>query len=306
MRLGYITHPHCLLHDMGSRHPEQPARLSHLATHLAQCGLAERLQHYRALPVTDAQLAAAHDADYLASLQRLSPADGRVALDADTRLNPHSLEAARLAAGAAVQGVDLLLRGELDRVFCAVRPPGHHAERNRAMGFCLFNNVAIAALYALEVHGLERVAIVDFDVHHGNGTEDIVAGDERILFCSSFQHPWYPYSGADCNAANVINLPLAAGCDGTQLRAEVERHWLPRLREHAPQLLIVSAGFDGHQADPLAEFELVEEDFAWLTRRVCEQARASAGGRVLSSLEGGYHLDALARSTEAHLREMLL
>ncbi len=309
MSITYITHPTCLLHDMGRGHPEQPARLAAIEARLRDSDITDRLRRIEAQPASDAQIIAAHSEHHLAQLVTAAPTAGTTILDADTRMNPHSLAAARLAAGAAVQGIDLLMAGATRRVFCAVRPPGHHAERERAMGFCLFNNVAIAALHALGQHGLERVAIVDFDVHHGNGTQDIVAGDPRILFCSSFQHPWYPFSGAGDsagdNADNILNIPLPAGCAGERLRAAVEDEWLPRLAQFAPQLLIVSAGFDAHRADPLAEFELDEDDFAWLTRRVCEQAGRSAQGRVLSSLEGGYALDALASSVEAHLRAML-
>ncbi|MDO8861979.1 histone deacetylase family protein [Haliea sp. E1-2-M8] len=202
-------------------------------------------------------------------------------------------------------GVDLLLRGEARAAFCAVRPPGHHAERQRAMGFCLFSSVAIAALYALEHWGLQRVAIVDFDVHHGNGTEDVVAGDERILFCSTFQHPLYPYSGTGPAAANVINLPLPAGCNGEGFRAVMLEQCLPRLASFAPELLLISAGFDAHRADPLAGMALEAADFSWVTAQLAEQANSSAGGRVLSCLEGGYDLQALADSAQAHLEALL-
>ncbi len=305
MSLAYISHSHCQLHDMGTGHPEQPARLTAINDRLIASGLDMALRQHNAVPASREQILRAHDAAYVDSVFAASPEAGLVALDGDTSMNPHSLEAALLAAGAAVQGVDMLMAGEADQVFCGVRPPGHHAERDRAMGFCLFNNIAVAAYHALEHHQLDRVAIVDFDVHHGNGTENIVAGDERILFCSTFQHPFYPFSGHDCVAANVVNVPLAAGCDSEVFQAAVRRHWLPRLEQFRPQLLLVSAGFDAHQADPLADFRLVDEDFAWVTRRVCEQADSSAQGRVLSSLEGGYDLHALARCVEAHLKAML-
>lgn len=305
MSIAYITHYKCQLHEMGDHHPEQPARLTAINDRLIATGLNSVLRQYDALPAGREQLLRAHEPAYVDSVYRHSPETGHVRLDADTSMNPHSLEAALLGAGAAVQGVDMLMAGEIDRVFCGVRPPGHHAEHNRAMGFCLFNNVAIAARHALEVYGLERVAIVDFDVHHGNGTEDIVRDDARILFCSSFQHPFYPHTGADSSADNVVNCPLPAGTGSEDFRQAVSDHWLPRLADFAPQLIIVSAGFDAHQADPLADFNLVDEDFAWVTRRLCEQAERSAGGRLLSSLEGGYDLHALARCVEAHLRAML-
>ncbi|MDZ7784714.1 MAG: histone deacetylase family protein [Halioglobus sp.] len=302
--VAFISHPACRLHEMG-RHPEQPARLAAIEERLRSTGLYETLDHREAPAVDLDLLRQVHAPFHVDAVIGSAPAQGYSQLDPDTAMNPHSLEAALRAAGAAQFGVDLVLSGEVHRAFCAVRPPGHHAERNRAMGFCLFNNVATAARHALYSHGLERVAILDFDVHHGNGTEDIVAGEERILFCSTFQHPFYPGSGIDCDAPNVVNTPLPAGSDGAAFRAAVERDWLPRLRDFAPQLLLVSAGFDGHEADPLAGLNLREADYRWVTARLCEQANASAAGRVVSCLEGGYDLDALARSVEQHLRALL-
>jgi acetoin utilization deacetylase AcuC-like enzyme len=220
-------------------------------------------------------------------------------------MNPHTLRAALRAAGAAVMAVDLVMGGSVKKAFCSVRPPGHHAERHRAMGFCFFNNVVVGARHAIDSHGLERVAIVDFDVHHGNGTEDLVAGDDRILFCSSFQHPFYPHSGLDCQASNVINVPLPVGTEGPGFQAAVEAEWLPLLEAFAPQLILVSAGFDAHAADDMAGLKLVEADYAWISARLAEQADRSAGGRIVSVLEGGYELHALARSVEAHLKAFL-
>jgi acetoin utilization deacetylase AcuC-like enzyme len=305
MALAYISHPDCSLHAMGSHHPECPQRLSAINDRLIASGLDMALHHHEAPLAERDQLLACHGADHVERIFAASPAEGLVWLDGDTAMNPHSLQAALRAAGAGVLGVELVLGGEASQVFCGVRPPGHHAERNRAMGFCLFNNVAVAAYHALDTHGLERVAIVDFDVHHGNGTEDIVSGDGRVLFCSTFQHPFYPNTGAGPTAANVVNVPLAAGTDGAGFRAAVERAWLPRLEAFAPQLLLVSAGFDAHQADDMAGLNLVDDDYAWVTHRVLEQAECSAGGRVVSMLEGGYELHALARSVEAHLKALL-
>tara|TARA_R110002110_G_scaffold157570_1_gene354466 strand:+ start:10321 stop:11259 length:939 start_codon:yes stop_codon:yes gene_type:complete len=301
----YITHDDCLLHDMGSGHPEQPARLRAVHRRLEESGLLARMQQRQAPLATDAQLRLAHPESYLRRLQACSPVSGLYPLDADTHMNPHSLTAARRAVGAALLGVDLLLRGEAGAAFCAVRPPGHHAERQRAMGFCLFSSIAIAALYALEHWGLQRVAIVDFDVHHGNGTEDVVAGDERILFCSTFQHPLYPYSGTGPAAPNVINVPLPAGCDGPRFRTAMLEQCLPRLATFAPELVLVSAGFDAHRADPLAGMALEASDFGWVTARLAEQAGLSADGRILSCLEGGYDLEALASSVQTHLETLL-
>jgi acetoin utilization deacetylase AcuC-like enzyme len=220
-------------------------------------------------------------------------------------MNAHSLTAARHAAGAVVLATDLVLSGECRSAFCAVRPPGHHAERDRAMGFCLFNNVAIGAARAMTVHGIERVAIVDFDVHHGNGTEQIFSGDPRVLMVSTFQHPLYPYSGFDNPAANMVNVPLPAGAGSEEFRAAVREHWLPALEQHRPQVLFVSAGFDAHREDPLAGLELVDADYAWVTRELVAVAAKHAQGRIVSTLEGGYALSALGRSVAEHIRELV-
>jgi acetoin utilization deacetylase AcuC-like enzyme len=305
MALTYISHPACSLHDMGRHHPECPQRLGAINDRLIASGLDMALHHHEPAPVARDRLLACHSADYVDRIFAASPAEGLIWLDGDTAMNSHTLEAALRAAGAGVLGVDLVMSGEASQAFCGVRPPGHHAERNRAMGFCLFNNVAIAAYHAIEQYGLERVAIVDFDVHHGNGTEDIVSGDRRILFCSTFQHPFYPHTGTGVSADNVVNTPLPAGTAGTGFREAIEHHWLPRLEAFAPQLLLVSAGFDAHQADDMAGLNLVDEDYAWVTRRILAQAERSAAGRIVSMLEGGYELHALARSVEAHLKALL-
>lgn len=302
MALAYLSHPDCQLHDMGHHHPERPARLGAINDRLLATGLDMALHHYNAPLVSRELLEAVHDRAYIEQIFSSAPAQGVVWVDDDTAMAPHTLNAALRAAGAAVMAVDLVMEGKASKAFCGVRPPGHHAEKDRAMGFCFFNNIAVAAYHALNKHGLRRVAIVDFDVHHGNGTEHIVANDERVLFCSTFQHPFYPHSGHDCIAANVVNVPLAAGADGAVFREAVERHWLPRLEAFAPELLLISAGFDGHQADYMAQLNLVDADYAWVTRRLCEQADRSAGGRLVSSLEGGYELHSLARSVEAHLK----
>jgi acetoin utilization deacetylase AcuC-like enzyme len=305
MALAYISHSDCQLHDMGDHHPEQPARLSAINDRLIASGLEMALHQYDAPLVTRAQLEAVHDGSYIDQVFASSPEQGLVWLDGDTAMNRYSLNAALRAAGAVVLGVDLVMSGKAKQVFCGVRPPGHHAERAKAMGFCFFNNVAVGAYHALNAHGLERVAIVDFDVHHGNGTENIVAGDQRILFCSTFQHPFYPHTGHGATAANIVNSPLSAGANGAVFREAIDQHWLPRLAAFAPQLILVSAGFDAHQVDDMAGLNLVDSDYAWVTRRLCEQAEQSAEGRIVSSLEGGYELHALARSVEAHLKAFL-
>ena len=304
MAIAYITHVDCLLHDMGL-HPEQPARLNAINDRMIASGLDMALRQYDA-PLVDRELLnIVHEPLYVDRIHSMAPEDGVIWLDGDTAMNKHSLQAALRAAGAVQMGVDLVMSGEATQVFCAVRPPGHHAESSKAMGFCFFNNVAVGAYHALHNYQLERVAIVDFDVHHGNGTEDIVSGDDRILFCSTFQHPFYPGSGAGTTAQNVINIPLPAGTGSAAFREAVELGWLPRLKAFAPQLILVSAGFDAHQADDMAGLNLVDSDYAWVTRRVCEQADRSAEGRVVSSLEGGYELHALARSVEAHIKAFM-
>ncbi len=305
MGIAYLSHPDCGAHDMGQSHPERPARLAAINDRLIASGLDAALTHYDAPLVDDAQLALAHDHAYLGALEQMSPTDGIAWVDPDTAMNPHSLQAARRAAGAVVKAVDLVLGGETKRAFCCVRPPGHHAERDRAMGFCFYNNVAVGALHALHAHGLERVAIVDFDVHHGNGTEHIVGGDDRILFCSTFQHPFYPGSGHECEDANVVNVPMVQGTGSDGFRSAVTEHWLPALNAFRPQLIMVSAGFDAHRADDMAGINLVDEDYAWISQQIVDVAERHAEGRIVSSLEGGYELQSLARSVEAHLRAML-
>ena len=302
MSVAYISHPACLKHEMGMHHPEQPARLTAIHDRLVASGLGMVLLHYDAPAATDEQLLLAHTRAYIDQVKSVSPPQGHVWLDGDTAMNPHTLDAALHAAGAVVQGVDLVMAGTVKQAFCGVRPPGHHAERAVSMGFCIFNNIAIGAKHALHGHGLERVAIVDFDVHHGNGTEDIVAGETGVLFCSTFQHPFYPHSGYDSKAPNVLNMPLPSGTRGSEFREAVHANWLPRLREFAPQLLLISAGFDAHQADDMAGLNLIDDDYFWVTRQLCRVADECAEGRIVSALEGGYDLHALARSVEAHIK----
>jgi len=294
-----------MLHEMGAHHPEQPARLGAIQNHLIASGLDIVLRHHEALQSEREHLLRVHDAAHIEQVFRASPREGLAWLDGETAMNPYTLEAALHAAGAVVQAVDLVMAGNAQQAFCAVRPPGHHAERARAMGFCFFNNVAIGAAHALDAHGLDRVLIADFDVHHGNGTEDIFDGDERVLFCSTFQHPFYPHSGYDSRAPNVVNVPLPSGTDGAAFREAVSQHWLPVIDAFEPQLVMVSAGFDAHIEDDMANLNLNERDYAWVTRRLCELADRHAGGRIVSALEGGYALDALGRSVAVHIQELL-
>jgi len=302
MTIAYLSHPSFMAHDMGAGHPEQPARLSAIADQLISSGLEAALQRYDAPAASKLQLQRAHDREYIDSLFSASPRQGSVWLDSDTAMNPHTLQAALHAAGAAIRGVDLVMEGSAQQAFCAVRPPGHHAERNRAMGFCFFNNVAVGAAHALAHHGLSRVAIVDFDVHHGNGTEHIVADNEQILFCSTYQHPFYPPSTEVGLHKNVINCPLPAGSSGVEFRAAIEQQWLPALEQFKPELILISAGFDGHLLDDMAGLQLVEGDYQWVTKQLCLVAQRHANGRIVSCLEGGYNLEALARSAVTHIK----
>lgn len=299
---AFITHPDCGKHDMGRHHPECPQRLSAIEDHLISSGISGLVERHDAPAARISELARVHPLEYIEGIREAAPEHGIVHLDPDTAMGPHTWEAALHAAGATVLATDLVLGGRAENAFCAVRPPGHHATRTRAMGFCLFNNVAVAAKHALEQHGLERVAIIDFDVHHGNGTEDIFSDDERVVMASIFQHPFYPYSGTEDPAPNMANVPLPAGSDGRALRAAVEKIWMPALDDLEPQMIFVSAGFDAHVEDDMAMLRFTESDYTWVTQRIKEVAEKYAGGRIVSVLEGGYALSALGRSVVAHLK----
>lgn len=305
MSIALITHPDCLRHDMGALHPESPARLNAISDYVMAVGLGAVLRHYEAPTATREQLERVHDAAYVETIFRTAPKRGIVALDPDTMMNPYTLSAALHAAGAAVLAVDLVMRNEVAAAFCNVRPPGHHAERHRAMGFCIFNNIAVGAAHAMAAHAIERVAILDFDAHHGNGTEDIFATEPRVLFCSTFQHPHYPYSGTAPTAQHVINTPLPVGSGGTRFRQAVEAYWLPALETFKPQLVMISAGFDAHRDDELAQLNFDESDYSWVTQQIKQVADRYAQGRIVSTLEGGYDTDALGRSVVAHLQALL-
>lgn len=251
--------------------------------------------------ITRDQLLTVHPEKYLHQLDLMQPTRGRVFTDPDTAMMPDTLRAARLAAGANIQAVDMVMSSQVTNAFVCARPPGHHAERAKSMGFCFYNNVALAAMRALTFHHLERVAIIDFDVHQGNGTVDIVGGDERILMCSSFQHPFYPHSHVHRQADNIVNIPIAANCSSEEYRKQVEAGWLKRLNDFKPQLILISAGFDAHRLDPMAELNLDTDDYRWLTEMIVSVAREHSNDRIISTLEGGYHLRALAESVNAHL-----
>ena len=302
MACAVITHPDCLKHDMGRHHPERPERLAAIEDQFIASGVGQHLTRFEAPLASDEQLARVHPLEYVRAIREVAPQAGTVHLDPDTAMNPFTLQAALRAAGAAVLAVDLVMKQKATSAFCPVRPPGHHACRARPMGFCIFNNVAVAARHAIEAHGLERVAIVDFDVHHGNGTEDIFEDDPKVLMVSTFQHPFYPYSGTESPARNMVNVPLAAGSGSKQFREAVREAWLPALDDFRPELVIFSAGFDAHLEDDMAMMRLVDGDYAWVTEQMKDVADRHAQGRMVSMLEGGYALAALGRSAVQHVR----
>jgi acetoin utilization deacetylase AcuC-like enzyme len=302
LNTALISHNECELHDMGAMHPECPQRLAAVRDQMIASGLHDHLLHVEAPLATREQLARVHEAGYIDSIEERAPRSGIIHLDPDTAMCPDSLNAVRRAAGAGVRATDLVMEGKVKNAFCNVRPPGHHAERARAMGFCIFNSIAVAAAHALEQHGLARVAIVDFDVHHGNGTEEIFCDDERVMMVSTFQHPFYPYSGTEGRSARMVNIPLTARSGGREFRAAVEQQWLPALEAFKPEMYFVSAGFDAHRDDELAMLQFVEADYTWISQVLMQLADRHAQGRIVSMLEGGYNLDALGRSATAHLK----
>lgn len=304
MATAFITHAECGRHDVGADHPECPQRLGAILDRLIASGLDAHIEMRDAPLATDAQILRAHSAHYLAELRAAAPESGLRHLDADTAMGPHTLQAALRAAGAGVLATDLVMAGEVENAFCAVRPPGHHAARGRAMGFCLLNNIAIAALHALEAHGLERVAIVDFDVHHGNGTQDIFRADARVMVASTFQHPLYPHTGLRGVPTHWVEVPVGAGLQGPAWREIVTQQWLPKLDAFRPQMIFVSAGFDAHCEEDMASCRLVEADYVWVTQALRRLADQYAEGRIVSMLEGGYALSALGRCAVEHVRAL--
>lgn len=287
---------------MGMHHPESPERLKAVLDALDTSGFGGQVVEHEAPEAATAELARVHRQSHIDTVHGAAPEVAYAFLDPDTSMNPMSLSASLRAAGSVVRAIDLVVEGAATRAFCAVRPPGHHATPDRAMGFCIFNNVGIGAAHALERHGLERVAILDFDVHHGNGTEDMFRDDGRVMLCSTFQHPYYPFCGADSHGDNLVNVPLPAMTGSEGFRAAVQRFWMPALERFEPQLVMVSAGFDAHRDDPLADLRLDDEDYEWISCRIVEVAERYAQGRIVSSLEGGYDTRALARSVVRHVR----
>lgn len=289
---------------MGSDHPECPERLHAINDQLIASGLLDHLIHYDAEPASKEQLTQVHTNQYVEWVFQHAPAEGMINLDGDTAMNKYTLNAALHAAGAAVQAVDLVMAGEVENAFCCIRPPGHHAGRSGASGFCIFNNVAVAAAHALKHHQLRRVAILDFDVHHGDGTEDIFHDNPQVMLCSTFRHPFYPYTGAESGNDHIINVPLAAGTRGAEFREAVAEHWLPALDRFQPEFLLISAGFDAHYEDDMGGLALKEADYLWITETLKQVAKKHAQGRIVSILEGGYALHALGRCVMTHIKSL--
>jgi len=305
MPTALISHSDCVRHEISPGHPECPQRIDAISDQMKKQDIFDYLQHHEAPRATPEQLMLAHPESYVNMIHSKSPANGSIQLDPDTAMNCFTLDASLRGAGAGVLAVDQVISGAANNAFCLTRPPGHHAEKIQAMGFCFFGNIAIAARHAIKTHGLERVAIVDFDVHHGNGTEDIVDSDPNILFCSSFQHPFYPGGYRDNVTDQRVNVPLNSGCSSADFRGAITDTWLPALESFKPQMIFISAGFDAHMDDPLASLNLQDNDFVWITRKIMDVADRHAGGRIVSMLEGGYSLPALGRCATAHTRELM-
>lgn len=306
VQTAFIYHPDCELHLAGEDHPEHPSRLQAIGRHLANIRLDRELLMEQ---VNDKaqynDLLRVHHPDYLQGLSQLKPEQGHIQIDQDTRLGPNSQDAMQLAAGAGVMAVKDIMAGAYRRAFCAVRPPGHHAESNQGMGFCFLNNIAIAAQLLRFEYNIGRIAIIDFDVHHANGTADIFKKVEDVLLLSSFEHPHYPDRLTDLQQANMVFSPLAAGATGEQMRTMWTERWLPALEAHQPEFIFISAGFDAHEADPMAHLCWHSHDYYWLTEQIVDLANRFAQGRILSMLEGGYHLQALSVCVEKHLLALM-
>ncbi len=303
MSTAYISHPDFMKHEMGRHHPECPERIAAIEDQLIQSRLDAHLKRIDPPLASEADITRVHSEDHLAFVKSKAPSSGYAMIDGDTIMNPATWTVSLRAAGAAMAAVDAVMQGEVNNAFCAIRPPGHHAEPHRSMGFCVFNNVAIATRYAIEKYDLDRVAVIDFDVHHGNGTEAAFINDPHVLMCSFFQHPFYPYSGL-AGGNNIVNVPLPACTNAKIVRDMISKTWIPRLDEFKPQLIIISAGFDAHREDDLGQMGLVEDDYVWMTKQLMEVANRYCDGKIVSCLEGGYNLSALGRSVAAHLKTL--
>ncbi len=298
-----FTHESFSLHETPNNHPERSERVLSVLNHLHETRLIEEVEEIHPEPVALDRVKRVHSEAFVDVIEQISPENSLVRIDADTSMGPHSLDAARRASGAVVEAVELAVSGRHPRSFCVVRPPGHHAESASAMGFCLFNSIAVAADCALE--SLDRVAILDFDVHHGNGTVEIFANRPEVLVCSSFQFPFYPYRYQELDLPNIVNTPLPAGTNGSSFRRAIERQWTGPLERHNPELILVSAGFDAHRDDPLGQIDLIDDDYRWMTDWIVNFANSHSNGRVVSALEGGYDLNALSRCAAIHLEQLL-
>ena len=303
MTTAYISHPDFMKHEMGRHHPECPERIQAIEDQLIQSRLDGHLKRIDPPLATEADITRVHSEDHLAFIKSKAPASGYAMIDGDTIMNTATWNVSLRAAGAAIAAVDAVMKGEVNNAFCAIRPPGHHAEPHRSMGFCVFNTIAIAIRYALEQYDLDRVAVIDFDVHHGNGTEAAFIDDPHVLMCSFFQHPFYPYSGLE-GGDNMVNIPLPASTSGKVVREMISKIWIPRLQAFKPQLIMISAGFDAHREDDLGQMGLVEDDYVWITQQLMNVANQTCEGKIVSCLEGGYNLSALGRSVAAHLKTL--
>jgi acetoin utilization deacetylase AcuC-like enzyme len=306
MTTAFITHPDTLLHIMDGNHPESPARITAIKNYLIKQDVYNHLAIYESPVATDAQLAKVHSTDYIARIRALSPKAGLVRLDPDTAMGPMSLSATLHASGAAILATDMVMQGKAANAFCCTRPPGHHAGRANSAGFCIFNHIAVGVAHALTQYKVKRVAIIDFDVHHGDGTEDIFKYNPQVMLCSTFQHPFYPHRGFDSRTKTMINVPLAANADGKTYQQAFSHEFLPALNQFKPEIIYVSAGFDAHVDDPLAGMNLIDQDYIWMTEFIKLVAKQHAQGRIISLLEGGYHLPALAKAVSAHITSLML
>lgn len=304
MSIAFISHPDCVLHHAGDAHAESPRRVEVIREAVEHFHFKHPLLKLEAPVVTREQLLRVHPAHYLDWLASVSPSSGMIGLDEDTFMNPHSLHAAYLSAGSVISAVDTVMSGQAQAAFCCVRPPGHHAEREKAMGFCFFNNVAVGVMHAIAQYGIQRVAIIDFDVHHGNGTQEIFQYQENVMLCSSFEHPLYPGYEPEMDNAHIINVPLAAGTNGEVFREKTAAAWFDALNAFKPELIFISAGFDAHEQDPLANIALTEADYVWMTTEIRRIAETHCNGKIVSVLEGGYHLDALRQCVPAHINAL--
>ena len=300
-KTAFISHPDTLLHIMDGSHPESPARITAIKNAVLASNLKQKLQFYDAPVASKAHLERVHSPDYVAHIHNIAPKAGLVRLDGDTAMGPMSLSAALHASGAVILATDLVMSGQVDNAFCCVRPPGHHAGRANSAGFCIFNHVAVGVAHALEKYNLERAVIIDFDVHHGDGTEDIFKDNANVMLCSTFQHPFYPHRGANTRSKNMINVPMSARADGSDFKKVFETEFKPALEAFKPEIVFISAGFDAHINDPLADLALTTADYVWMTEFIKAIVKKYAENRIISSLEGGYDLPSLAQSAWAHI-----